>query len=130
MVNVFFESLILYIVVVQQVSNILMLVWPNVLWATEAVNCESVISQHPASVTYYPSYSHQPALCWFPDWTIFVRKSRHGQQYNQSVEVLPHNQLNLSYWFGLNFLRKPLLGFSLPSFKSGVGLVEVSAPGT
>ena len=40
-----------------------------------------------------------------------LEKSRHGTASNKikSVELLPHNQLNLSYKFGLNFLRKPIV---------------------
>jgi len=37
-------------------SGALLLIWPNVLWATNAVKCESVLSWHPAAV--YTSCSH------------------------------------------------------------------------
>jgi len=86
------------------------------------------------SLLAYSSYFiHIDPHCADPQTELSLsEKSRHGTASNKtkSVELLPQNQLNLSYRFGLNFLRKPLFGFNLStaSFKSGVGLAPSRLP--
>ena len=92
----------------------------KVVLSFKALNCEESLSWHPAAVLrkfFTSSYSRYAELY---TGLFLWEKRRPGQQYNFFVELLPHNELNLSHRLGLSFLKKVVLLYELQAW--GIGL--------
>ena len=74
-----------------------------------------------------------PKLCWALEWITFVGKRMHSQKYNVVVELLPRNQLKLSYRLGLTFLKNCCLALAYklqvwcsPTYTECISLLFIS----